>query len=90
MALTKLTSDLNIIQALDDEPNDVGGLTAAQLKTKFDEAANAIKTYINNTLTSELDNSGVAAIVRSNDLSTIKYIRLGTDNTIQVSPDNAA
>ena len=62
MALTKLTSDLNIIQALDDEPNDVGGLSAAQLKAKFDEAANAIKTYINNTLTSELDNSIETAI----------------------------
>lgn len=26
-----LTKDLNIIQALDDEPNDVGGLSAQQL-----------------------------------------------------------
>lgn len=90
MALTKLTSDLNIIQALDDEPNDVGGLSAAQLKAKFDEAANAIKTYINNTLTSELDNSGIDSITRSADLSTIKYIRLGPDNTLQISADNAA
>ena len=38
------------LKKLDDEPNDVGGLTSAQLKTKFDEAGNTIKTYINDTL----------------------------------------
>lgn len=54
MALTQLTTDLNIIQALNDEPNDVGGLSAAQLKAKFDEAANLIKTYINTVLIPEL------------------------------------
>ena len=69
MALTKLTDDLNIISALDNEPNDVSGLSPVQLKAKFDEAAGYIKTYINSTLTSELDNAGVAAIVRSNDLA---------------------
>ena len=44
MAFTQLTNDLNIISALDDEPNDVGGLTAAQLKAKFDEGPGVIKT----------------------------------------------
>lgn len=55
MALTKLTTDLNNIQALNDEPNDVTGLTAAQVKAVFDEAGNEIKTYINDTLTAEID-----------------------------------
>ena len=50
MSLPQLTTDLNIIQALDDEPNDVGGLSSAQLKAKFDEAVGYIKTYINTTL----------------------------------------
>ena len=45
-----LDGDLNIIQKLDDEPHDVGGLTSAELKAKFDEAGNVIKTYINDTL----------------------------------------
>lgn len=57
MALTKLTADLNIIQALDDEPNDVGGLTADELKAKFDAAGLAVKEYLNGTLTVELDDS---------------------------------
>lgn len=45
-----LNGDLNIIAKLDDEPNDVGGLSSDQLKAKFDEAGNVIKDYINNTL----------------------------------------
>lgn len=80
-----MTANLNIIQALDDEPNDVGGLSAAQLKAKFDEAAGLIKNYLNNSLTQELDAAGVGAIVQSSDLSAIRYIRLGTDNTLQIS-----
>lgn len=48
--LDLLTEDLNIIQALDDEPNDVGGLSSAELKAKFDEAGNAIKNFINDSL----------------------------------------
>lgn len=55
MAFTKLTKDLDIIQKLDDEPNDVGGLTAAELKKKFDDSGNAIKDYLNETLVPELD-----------------------------------
>ena len=45
-----LDGDLNIIQKLDDEPNDVGGLTSAELKAKFDESGNIIKKYINEIL----------------------------------------
>ena len=52
--ITLLDGDLNIIQKLDDEPNDVGGLTSAELKAKFDEAGNTIKTYINETLIPEI------------------------------------
>ena len=55
MALTKLTTNLNNIQALHDKPNTADGLTADQLKAKFDKAGNDIKTYINETLTEELD-----------------------------------
>lgn len=48
--LELLDGDLNIIQKLDDEPNDVGGLTSAELKAKFDESGNIIKKYINEKL----------------------------------------
>lgn len=57
MAFTQVSKDMDIIAALDDEPNDVGGLTAAQLKAKFDEGGKALKTYINDTLIPELESS---------------------------------
>lgn len=42
--------DLAIIQKLDDEPNDVGGLTPAELKAKFDEGNVTAQRYINEVL----------------------------------------
>lgn len=50
LVIPEMEEDLNVIQKLDDEPNDVGGLTASELKAKFDEAGNIIKNYINLTL----------------------------------------
>lgn len=65
-SFTQLTADLNVIQKLDDLPNAVGGLSADQLKAKFDEAVNAIKTYINATLLTQLaaETSGSAGANR--------------------------
>ena len=53
---SKLNNDLNVIQTLSDEPNDTGaeGLSPDELKAKFDEAANIIKTWINITHLAEL------------------------------------
>jgi len=42
--------DMVIIQKLDDEPNDVGGLTAAELKAEFDRGGEQTKKYINEQL----------------------------------------
>lgn len=58
---TDLTTSLDIIQALDDLPNAVGGLSADALKAKFDEAANIIKTYINTVLLLQLKDDGAMA-----------------------------
>lgn len=55
MAFTKLSDDLDIVAKLDDEPNDVGGLSPDELKAVFDEAGNKIKKYINEVLTEELE-----------------------------------
>lgn len=55
MALTKFTKDMAIISALDAEPNDVGGLSAAELQEKFDEGGQALKTYINDTMIPETE-----------------------------------
>lgn len=55
MALTKLTANVNNIQALSDRPNTIDGLTSAELKERFDKAGADIKSYLNTTLTEELD-----------------------------------
>lgn len=47
MPIPKFEEDLNIIQGLHDEPGVQDGLSSAELKAKFDEAANLIKNYIN-------------------------------------------
>lgn len=59
--LTKLTDDLNIIALLDNEPNDVGGLSAEELKAKFDEGSLLIQKYINEVLIPELAGENGAA-----------------------------
>lgn len=45
-----LNDDLVIIQKLDDEPNDVGGLSSGELKERFDKAGLIIKDYLNGKL----------------------------------------
>lgn len=52
--ITNFLKDMDIISALNDQPNDVGGLTAAELKAKFDEGGKAIQEYINHTLIPEI------------------------------------
>ena len=42
---------------MSDRPNQNEGLTPAQLKAKFDESGNRLKSYINNTLIAELQSS---------------------------------
>lgn len=75
MALTKLTANVNNIQALSDRPNETDGLTSSELKERFDRAGATIKNYINNTLTEELDNitssSGEEVSELAEDLSNL-------------------
>jgi len=47
MALTTYTGDTNIISQLDNQPNDNDGLSAAQLKAKFDQFATEFITFFN-------------------------------------------
>ncbi len=57
MPLTKLTANVNNIQALSDLPNSLDGLTSSELKAKWDKAGADIKNYLNNVLTEELDDA---------------------------------
>ena len=89
MALTKLTTNLNNIQALHDRPNTADGLTADELKEKFDKAGNDIKSYINNTLTSELDSTIADTYTKTqvdsmfSGLSSTYYSKSQVDSSFQ-------
>ena len=70
MSISLFGKDLNIIQKLDDEPNDVGGMTSAELKAKFDESGLSIQEYLNN---------GVSKTTLASQISTNfrkKYVTL--------------
>lgn len=88
MAIEKFNKNMAIIAALDDEPNDVGGMTSAELKNKFDEGGKAIQTYMNETLIPSLENLGVeTAVLLPENEAGFKYIRLNEDKVLEVSTD---
>lgn len=89
MAIAPFNKDMDIIQQLDDEPNDVGGLTAQELKEKFDEGGNALKNYINQTLIPALEGLGVNAIIRTGSEGSLRYLRLNSDKVLESSADGA-
>lgn len=88
MAIEKFNKNMEIIAALDDEPNDVGGMTSAELKNKFDEGGKALQTYMNETLIPALENLGVeTAVLLPENEAGFKYIRLNADKVLEVSTD---
>lgn len=60
MAIASFDKDVEVIQKLDDEPNDVQGLTPEELKQKFDQAAIWLKEYINTVLLPGITGTGSA------------------------------
>lgn len=63
---------VTIISGLGDEPNTDDSLSAAQLKAKFDEGGKNIRTYLNNTLSSQVQ-AEIRAIEDAN-VGTAKLI----------------
>ena len=82
MPLSKLTTDLNIHQSLPNQPNANDGLTPEELKAKFDEAANLIKDYVNNTLTVEQDIKNTQLQDNINTVSSTLQNNIDTVNTV--------
>ena len=68
MSFTRFTEETGNISALSDRPNDTEGLSASELKARFDKAGNDVKEYINGELLPALEattaagNIGIAAI----------------------------
>jgi hypothetical protein len=61
MSLSNFDQDMNIIAALSDDPNADDGLTAAQLKAKFDSAGNKIKTWFNSVLIPYINGANIGS-----------------------------
>jgi len=55
MALTRFSGDDYIIRDLSDQPNDNDGLSADELKAKFDQFGSTLKEYLNGILIPELE-----------------------------------
>lgn len=69
MAISSFSDDVNILAALGDNPNTDNSLSAAQLKAKFDFAANLIKTYINNTLVGAINTNSSNIASNTSDIA---------------------
>ena len=64
--------DMDIIAKLDDEPNAVGGLSAAELKAEFDRPGKTIQNYLNKTLIPNLIGTVAEESVRAqNELARV-------------------
>lgn len=66
MAFTRSDTKTNYISELLDLPNDQQGLTAAQLKAKFDQAGTDLKNWINNVLLPALESTVAGSSGASN------------------------
>lgn len=84
MAYERLTDDLDIISGLVDEPNDTGGLSAEELKAKFDEAGNIIKHYINDIFLPEIEGQNGAENIGITGISQISQATNVQDALIMI------
>lgn len=77
MKLTRLEEDLRIHQKLEDEPNDVGGLSAQALKEKFDQAGLTIQGYLNEVHLPEEEQAVAGALEEARRYTDEKVVELG-------------
>jgi hypothetical protein len=86
--------NMEIIRRLADEPNDVGGLTAEQLKYEFDRAGELIKTYLNTLLVPSLtaDNFPVGELpgISVNTLQAVLLALVGQIQSLAADQSAAA
>ena len=80
MALKEMTENVEVVQTLSDYPNQEEGLSAEELKAKFDQGPKALKEYLNNVLV-----PAVQAIQNAMDAGE----QYGLDTTLSV-PGRAA
>ncbi len=87
MRLATLDEDLAVHQKLDDEPNDVGGLTAQELKEKFDHAALVIQAYLNKVHLPEIARELEATLEAAKRYANQKVVDIGSGDMAQAVYD---
>ena len=91
MAMSSFDKDMNIIQQLSDEPNDRDGLTAGELKAKFDEGGLAVKGYLNETVrpfVNTMDTNISAHAANTNNPHSVTKAQVGLGSVPNVSTNN--
>ena len=83
MSLPKMTTPVNNISLLDDLPNAVGGLSAAELKARFDKAGGDIKTFLNETLIPAIEALGPVEEAARNQAIQAAIDALELDTTVE-------
>lgn len=76
--IPRVTDELGTVSTLDDRPNDTSGLTAAELKAKFDADSGTLKAYLNDVLIPFLE--GITA-AESLGITTIPGFSAGNVQT---------
>lgn len=93
MAISRFNEDLDIIQKLDTYPNDTDGLSADELKERFDRAGNLLKTFLNEVLIPELAAENIpftasTAVDAANIQKAIENVQKQISNvTLNMIPD---
>ena len=78
-----MTTQVNNISLLDDLPNAVGGLSAAELKARFDKAGGDIQTFLNETLIPAIEQMGVAEGTARDEAIQAAIGALELDTTVE-------
>ncbi|MFR8335125.1 MAG: hypothetical protein ACLU9S_24380 [Oscillospiraceae bacterium] len=78
MAIAILTENLAVHQSMADEPNGDDGITAGELKAKFDQAALAIQKYLNETVVPAVNAAG-------GGVRTVNGLAPGPDGNVNVA-----
>ena len=78
-----MTTPVNNISLLDDLPNAVGGLSAAELKARFDKAGGDIQTFLNETLIPAIEQMGVAEGTARDEAIQAAIDALDLDTTVE-------
>lgn len=92
MALEIMRDDVRIIQGLSDYPNQEEGLSSGQMKSKFDEAAVMLQSFINDSIVPAVNDklsaselSGAVADAVEQTLGSITPDKIGAAPAVESS-----